>query len=187
MLSMSSENTKLHIKQEDKFYSRLLSKETSVANPSFRVYYGGASGAVPFLWESQPGMPKNAVPATTLPPLTPPPSYYSSTPTRTKSHGPKKSPNLIHAILPKLTLKRSAPTPKPPPTTHLHCSASSSSSSSSSSLSLYGRTRFTSPRSSFSSAGTTRSPTTGRRRRRFASGCDTAAAGGLRVATRSCS
>ncbi|OAY66834.1 hypothetical protein ACMD2_06216 [Ananas comosus] len=98
-------------------------------------------------------MPKNAVPATTLPPLTPPPSYYSSTPTRTKSHGPKKSPNLIHAILPKLTLKRSAPTPKPPPTTHLHCSASSSSSSSSSSLSLYGRTRFTSPRSSFSSRG----------------------------------
>ncbi|CAH8333134.1 unnamed protein product [Eruca vesicaria subsp. sativa] len=41
-------------------------------------YYGGAS--VPFLWESRPGTPKhNHFSEFSLPPpLTPPPSYYSS-------------------------------------------------------------------------------------------------------------
>ncbi|KAF5187269.1 Alkylated dna repair protein, partial [Thalictrum thalictroides] len=65
----------LQIKQDDKFFSMLLSKET---NSSFRVYYGGASGAVPFVWESQPGTPKNKYCDTSLPPLTPPPSYQSN-------------------------------------------------------------------------------------------------------------
>ncbi|KAA8533995.1 hypothetical protein F0562_031512 [Nyssa sinensis] len=47
----------LQIKQDDKFFSRLLSKESSKSESSFRVlYYGGASGAVPFTWESQPDM-----------------------------------------------------------------------------------------------------------------------------------
>ncbi|KAF8392435.1 hypothetical protein HHK36_022777 [Tetracentron sinense] len=45
----------LQIKQDDKFFSRLISKESTKANSSFRVYYGDASGAVPFMWESQPG------------------------------------------------------------------------------------------------------------------------------------
>ncbi|KAJ9185464.1 hypothetical protein P3X46_005102 [Hevea brasiliensis] len=65
------------IKQDDKFFSRLLSKESSMANPSFRVYYGDVTVAVPFMWESQPGTPKHSFGETTLPPLTPPPSYYS--------------------------------------------------------------------------------------------------------------
>ncbi|XP_059654834.1 uncharacterized protein LOC132301611 [Cornus florida] len=46
-----------------------------MTNPSFRVYYG-VSGAVPFMWESQPGTPKHTSCDTSLPPLTPPPSYY---------------------------------------------------------------------------------------------------------------
>ncbi|TVU17387.1 hypothetical protein EJB05_33420, partial [Eragrostis curvula] len=62
--------------------SKMLSKEAAaqLAVPSFRVYYSVASaGAVPFLWESQPGTPKNDSPsAAALPPLTPPPSYYTS-------------------------------------------------------------------------------------------------------------
>ncbi|GJN37386.1 hypothetical protein PR202_gb26332 [Eleusine coracana subsp. coracana] len=64
-----------------KVFSKLFSRESSAAAPSFRVYYGVASaGSVPFLWESQPGTPKNdAVSAATLPPLTPPPSYYTAT------------------------------------------------------------------------------------------------------------
>ncbi|KAE8735764.1 putative Structural maintenance of chromosomes protein 1 [Hibiscus syriacus] len=78
MLSNEHHQQGLQIKQEDKFFSRLMSKETSMANSSCRVYYGGASGAVPFTWESHPGTPKHPSSHTALPPLTPPPSYYSS-------------------------------------------------------------------------------------------------------------
>ncbi|KAK9128173.1 hypothetical protein Syun_016970 [Stephania yunnanensis] len=56
--------------------SRTISKERSKADSSLRFYYGGASGAVPFTWESQPGTPKHrSFCDTSLPPLTPPPSY----------------------------------------------------------------------------------------------------------------
>ncbi|KAL6126824.1 hypothetical protein ACLB2K_074869 [Fragaria x ananassa] len=50
---------------------KLVAKETSVANSSCRVYYGAAAGAVPFMWESQPGTPKHTLSETSLPPLTP--------------------------------------------------------------------------------------------------------------------
>ncbi|PNT71548.1 hypothetical protein BRADI_2g31080v3 [Brachypodium distachyon] len=65
--------------------SRLLSPDLS--NPSFRNYYGVASaGSVPFLWESAPGTPKkDAISSRALPPLTPPPSYYSKATCRSKS------------------------------------------------------------------------------------------------------
>lgn len=81
----------LQIKQDDKFFSRLMSKETSMANSSCRVYYGEASGAVPFIWESQPGTPKHPFsdPSINDPPLTPPPSYASSTTTTTTSKSMK--------------------------------------------------------------------------------------------------
>ncbi|KAG6530441.1 uncharacterized protein LOC122044280 [Zingiber officinale] len=85
MLSTGSELPKppLPIRQDGKFYSRLhpIKDSSSLACPSFRVYYGVASGAVPFLWESQPGIPKNTYSSNTLlqPPLSPPPSYFSST------------------------------------------------------------------------------------------------------------
>jgi Protein of unknown function (DUF688) len=108
---MNSSNKKpLH---ENKIPSKLLTREaiSELSNPSFRVYYGKASGSVPFLWESQPGTPKH--PSTTtastkdqhvFPPLTPPPSYFSysesSSKKKTKSH------NLLHIILPKLNLRR---------------------------------------------------------------------------------
>ncbi|XP_076884002.1 uncharacterized protein LOC143532989 [Bidens hawaiensis] len=44
---------------------------------SFRVlYYGSAAaGSIPFKWESQPGTPKQALTESSLPPLTPSPSY----------------------------------------------------------------------------------------------------------------
>ncbi|XP_066309752.1 uncharacterized protein [Miscanthus floridulus] len=67
----------LRIKQDGKFYERLLTKESSVANLSFR-YYWAEPGAVPFVWESQPGTPKNVArmgAAGALPAITPPPSY----------------------------------------------------------------------------------------------------------------
>ncbi|CAL9762555.1 unnamed protein product [Musa acuminata subsp. burmannicoides] len=106
MLSRCSELSDdcLHIKQDDKFHSRLLSRENSSANPSLRVYYGVAAGAVPFLWESEPGTPKNIISDGTLPPLSPPPSFFSSPGNRE----PKKStkPTLIRAVLPKLILRK---------------------------------------------------------------------------------
>ncbi|KAK8669950.1 hypothetical protein V6N13_104717 [Hibiscus sabdariffa] len=83
--------------QNDKFFSRLMSKETSMANSSCRVYYGGASGAVPFLWESQPGTPKHPSSATVIPPLTPPPSYYSSKSKQKKG----LKPTLLSSIFPR--------------------------------------------------------------------------------------
>ncbi|KAI5433951.1 hypothetical protein KIW84_020980 [Lathyrus oleraceus] len=43
------------IKQDDRFFSRLKSKEASSANTSSRIlYYGETSIAIPFVWEEQP-------------------------------------------------------------------------------------------------------------------------------------
>ncbi|MQL76045.1 hypothetical protein Taro_008416 [Colocasia esculenta] len=121
MLSSSSDappGAPLRIRQDDKFYCRLLSRESSSAagsaTPSFRVYYGVASGAVPFVWESQPGTPKHpcssaaaaAAASDDRPPLTPPPSYQSG-PLRTAS--PRKAshgPNLLRAIVPRLARRK---------------------------------------------------------------------------------
>lgn len=66
----------LRIKQDGKFYERLLTRESSAANLSFR-YYWAEPGAVPFVWESQPGTPKDVArtAAGALPAITPPPSY----------------------------------------------------------------------------------------------------------------
>jgi hypothetical protein len=126
MFSGSSElpQSSLQIKQDDKFFSRLLSKESSRANPSLRVYYGGASGTVPFMWESQPGTPKHAFSDTVLPPLTPPPAYNCTSKKKPiKNHSRS---NLLHAIFLKISPKKSinvSPYPSP--------SSSSSSLSSS--------------------------------------------------------
>ncbi|RCV24822.1 hypothetical protein SETIT_5G117300v2 [Setaria italica] len=111
----------LELKQGgSKVFSKLFTRESSAAAPSFRVYYGVASaGSVPFMWESQPGTPKNdAVSTATLPPLTPPPSYYTARQQVThhrhhkssaggggKKHS-KQYMSLFSAILPKIILHR---------------------------------------------------------------------------------
>lgn len=74
----------LLIKDDDKFFSRLLSKENSTkGESSFRFYYRGgssSSSSIPFHWESEPGTPKHKFEKSTLsnPPLTPPPSYNNN-------------------------------------------------------------------------------------------------------------
>ncbi|XP_049366893.1 uncharacterized protein LOC125831749 [Solanum verrucosum] len=74
----------LLIKDDDKFFSRLLSKENSnKGESSFRFYYYGgssSSSSIPFHWESEPGTPKHKFSNSTLlnPPLTPPPSYNNN-------------------------------------------------------------------------------------------------------------
>ncbi|KAJ8753793.1 hypothetical protein K2173_000047 [Erythroxylum novogranatense] len=138
------------IKQEDdKFFSRTLSKETSIANPSFRVYYDGVSVAVPFVWESQPGTPKySKFCEKTLPPLTPPPSSYFNTST---DHRPIKNKhsrsNLFHFLFPRIRLKKKskALTSDTCPSSDSTLSPSPSSASSSwSSLISSSSLRFTS-------------------------------------------
>ncbi|XP_077215486.1 uncharacterized protein LOC143850048 [Tasmannia lanceolata] len=144
----------LQIKQDDKFYRRILSKESSMTNYSFRVYYGVASGAVPFRWESQPGTPKTPVSSTTLPPLTPPPSYLFNC-----KKNPTKKPSIsktLNNIFPRLT-------PRKPLLSSKSSISSSSSASSSWSLStsssqspasvsnIRGHKHFASPMSSFAS------------------------------------
>ncbi|KAI0531194.1 hypothetical protein KFK09_000747 [Dendrobium nobile] len=77
-----------------KLSSLLLSKENLESSSSLRFYYAVSTVAVPFLWESQPGTPKNTMAASTIPPLTPPPSFHSITSNKkmtmsTRSHKSK--------------------------------------------------------------------------------------------------
>lgn len=114
------------IKQDDKFFSRLLSKESSVGSTSVRVYYGGVSGAVPFLWESQPGTPKHTLSENSLPPLTPPPSYYSPSHIKPMKRNSRR-PNLLFTLFSKTTYKKDRKSS--PPSLSLSSLSSSSSSS----------------------------------------------------------
>lgn len=135
MFSSKSEQpqkTILQIKQDDKFFCRLLTKESSISNPSFRV-----AVTVPFVWESQPGTPKYTFSEKNLPPLTPPPSYYSCKKTPIKKNSRS---NIFLALFPKLNLKKnimssSSSSPSNSPSSPYYSSASCSSSDSSSSSS----------------------------------------------------
>ncbi|CAL9194042.1 unnamed protein product [Musa hybrid cultivar] len=151
MISSSSELPKpcLQIKQDGKVYSRLLSTESSMANSSFRVYYGVASGTVPFLWESQPGTPKHTISVADLPPLTPPPSYYYCNITGNKNSRRSARSGLLQTILPRLGLGKPHRSPSSPSMSF----SSSSSLSLANSVSSGHRRRPLSPRSSFSWTG----------------------------------
>ncbi|KAK8631313.1 hypothetical protein V6N13_080067 [Hibiscus sabdariffa] len=144
------QNESLEIKQDAKFFSRLLSKEkSSVGNPSCRVYYGGVSGSIPFTWESQPGTPKHEFSATSLiPPLTPPPSYYSKSNPKSIKKRPRSG--LLHALFRRIMSLNSNEMANAVP------SSPSSFSSSVASWSLSSgkyrrRSRFSTPSSSFDS------------------------------------
>ncbi|QCE12009.1 uncharacterized protein LOC114184069 [Vigna unguiculata] len=94
--------TVLEMKQDDKFFSRLLSKENSLSKPSFRM-----AVAVPFVWESQPGTPKYTFSQNTLPPLTPPPSYYANSTNKNNPLKKRSRSKLFLALFPKINLKKS--------------------------------------------------------------------------------
>ncbi|KAL6865028.1 hypothetical protein ACP4OV_016179 [Aristida adscensionis] len=137
---------------------RLLSStDASVSNPSFRVYYGvAAAGSVPFVWESAPGTPKNAVADAALPPLTPPPSYYNGKAAAAgkpklfaKSQSSRrllsssKPASFVHSILPKLRRSHTMPSPS---------SSAAAAKAEGVQCSRRSRLLMVSPRSSFSSA-----------------------------------
>jgi len=130
------------IKQDDEFFLRLKSKEASSANTSSRVmYYGETSIAIPFVWEAQPGTPKHPLSETSLPPLTPPPSYYSKKSNTNKNRNSKI--NIFSCILPRLGSRK---------TTHASSASSRSSSSSSSLSSSYSYSMRDNNQGSFSSS-----------------------------------
>lgn len=115
---------------------------------SFEDYHGGTSASVPFTWESQPGTPKawfREGATAKLPPLTPPPSYYSTATKRTT--GKNSRPNLTNTIFP----KRNARKP------YLPQLSPASSTSSSSSSNLYASSPFSQSSSVPSSPMTTAS------------------------------
>ncbi|KAG6522730.1 A-agglutinin anchorage subunit-like [Zingiber officinale] len=150
--------------QEDcKYHGRLLSKETSLANPSFRVYYSvAAAGSVPFLWESRPGTPKHTSSAAALPPLTPPPSYFSSSPSRTRtrsSNNNKPGSKYSFLFLPKLLALKKAATGDGAVSMSPSSSLSSSSSSSSSCSSRSDHRRRPSDEDEEAEFSSSRSPT----------------------------
>lgn len=92
------------IKQDDRFFSKIITKEeTSGANSSSRVfYYGETSVAIPFVWEAQPGIPKHPLSENFLPPLTPPPSYYSNfSKSDTNKRRESSKANIFSCILPR--------------------------------------------------------------------------------------
>lgn len=118
-MSNSTEKS-FRIKHEDKnnkFLSKLLSKENSKASasiPSFRVYYNDVPSSVPFTWELQPGTPKHTFSQTCLlPPLTPPPCYYSNNTNNNSTNKNNSRSKLFHSLIMKFNPKKS-PLPSSP-------------------------------------------------------------------------
>ncbi|CAK9167010.1 unnamed protein product [Ilex paraguariensis] len=128
----------IRTKQDQKLSTRQLSREISMTNSSGEVYYGGPSVAIPFMWESQPGTPKVKLRETSIPPLTPPPSFHFN-PTKKPIKKPLKS-NILLSVLPKLTLRTSLPSSP---------ASSASSSSPSSSSSSRGSSSYSVPQSPY--------------------------------------
>jgi len=122
-----SSKMSFRITKDDRFFSRLMAKEATTPNSSSRIfYYGETSVAVPFTWEAQPGTPKHPLSETSLPPLTPPPSYFSN------SHNSKgrssKASSMFSSILPRLVGQRKSHHESPPTSSRSPSSSSSSSS-----------------------------------------------------------
>ncbi|KAG5224994.1 Aspartate aminotransferase [Salix suchowensis] len=109
MLTSSSNlpQNSLKLNQDDKkVFSKRLARDFTVSNLNTEDYHVGASVAVPFTWESQPGTPKIMFRENPLPPLTPPPSYSYKNPKRAAKKFSKS--NILDSIFPKLSPSWSA-------------------------------------------------------------------------------
>lgn len=105
-------------RMDDKFL-RKLEKYNSSMQASFRMlYYGGATGSVPFVWESQPGTPKHKLSDQyPLPPLTPPPQYLSSPRASSLQKKHSKNSRIFNSIFARVPSKKENASPmfSPPP------------------------------------------------------------------------
>ncbi|CAO2823960.1 unnamed protein product [Amaranthus hypochondriacus] len=124
----------LPIKEENNLFTKFVTKESSIENPSFRVYYGENSLAIPFVWEAKPGTPKhtkhnysneeqNKQYNLNLPPLTPPPSYYLKQPQKMASK--KSSSKNFLGLFPKSMHKRQISSSSSSSSSTLSCPSSS--------------------------------------------------------------
>ncbi|KAK7321417.1 hypothetical protein VNO77_32042 [Canavalia gladiata] len=108
-----------------------------LSNVSNEAYHGGESASVPFVWESQPGTPKVRFKENSLPPLTPPPSYFQNATKNPKNKNSSKPRFLQSILFPKRGNRKGCVPPQTQTGSSNFFSYSSSSSSSSlSSLSL---------------------------------------------------
>ncbi|XP_004500549.1 uncharacterized protein [Cicer arietinum] len=140
-----SSEMSFRITQDGRFFSRIMAKETSNANSSSRrvFYYGESSVAVPFMWEAQPGTPKHPLSETSLPPLTPPPSF-SITNNNSNAKGTNSKVKFILTILTRFVgSKKSHVSPSSSSSSWWSSSSSSSSSFSMSDgrLKIFSRSR----------------------------------------------
>ncbi|CAK8537938.1 unnamed protein product [Lathyrus sativus] len=112
-------------------------------NISNEDYHGNKFASIPFVWESQPGTPKHRSNANSLPPLTPPPSYFQNA--NKKPIKPKKN-FFLQTFFPKRSTKKGCVL-DPSSASSNFVSYSSSSSSSSLSLSSPRPTSYSVPSS----------------------------------------
>ncbi|GAB2229535.1 hypothetical protein Droror1_Dr00013781 [Drosera rotundifolia] len=142
---VANNNEEFPLQSDGIFLSRQLSKKTSsslsnnMGAASFRVYYGGENVNVPFMWESKPGTPKHNIvtpldEGSTMPPLTPPPSYYTKI-IPTKRSSSRSSNSFINS------LAKFAPRIRPRLSSSSPSRSSSSSESSWKSISTYSPSR----------------------------------------------
>ncbi|QCE01054.1 cell wall integrity and stress response component 1-like [Vigna unguiculata] len=126
--------------RKDKNMDHKLARDFSnLSNEAYHV----ESSSVPFVWESQPGTPKVRFKENSLPPLTPPPSYFQNTTPKVKNKNPPKS-TFLQTLFPKRR-KDGAPSQTGSQNIWSYSSSSSSSSSPSSSSSSSSMS-FSSPR-----------------------------------------
>ncbi|KAL8552293.1 hypothetical protein ACS0TY_001115 [Phlomoides rotata] len=100
-------------RMDAKFLSKLEKYNSSMqGEASFRVlYYGGAAGSVPFVWESQPGTPKHKFSDHPLPPLTPPPQYQSSPRASPLQKKNSKNSRILNSIFARVPSKKENASP----------------------------------------------------------------------------
>jgi len=120
-------------------HDKLARDLSNLSNEAYHV----ESASVPFVWESQPGTPKVRFKENSLPPLTPPPSYFQNatkktTPKVKNKNSPKSS--FLQTLFPKRATRKDGAPSQTGSQNIWSYSSSSPSSSSSSSLS------FSSPR-----------------------------------------
>ncbi|KAL5102249.1 hypothetical protein RYX36_006576, partial [Vicia faba] len=77
--------------------------QRQLSNISNEDYHGNKFASIPFVWESQPGTPKHRSNANSLPPLTPPPSYFQNA--NKKPTKPKKN-FFLQTFFPKRATKK---------------------------------------------------------------------------------